>query len=124
MAETLLPESFKISLAALFHDIGKIAQGVLELPSQDYRDRNTDLYQPFNKKQGRHTHEHALYTAAFIEKFANYFPEELNSSEWIEGEREDSFINLAAKHHKPETPLQWIITQADRLSSGFDQRWF
>ncbi len=33
----------------------------------------------------------------------------------------DSFINLAAGHHVPETPLQWIISMADRVSSGFDR---
>ena len=116
MVDTVL----KVQLAALFHDVGKFAQGSLSL-SQEYIERNADLYQPFNKSQGRHTHQHALYTAAFIEKFAKLLPEELNSPDWGEGEREDSFINLAAKHHKPETPLQWIVAQADRLSSGFDR---
>ncbi len=114
---------FKIQLAALFHDLGKFAQGSLELPPA-YAENNADLYQPFNRRQQRHTHAHALYTAAFIELFAKHLPEELSSPDWGEGEREDSFINLAAKHHKPETPLQLIITQADRLSSGFDRAEF
>ena len=113
----------KVSLAGLFHDLGKFAQGVLPLP-QGYKERNADLYQPFNFYQKHHTHEHALYTAAFIETYAGFLPPELNSPGWGEGEHEDSFINLAAKHHKPETPLQWIITQADRLSSGFDRTEF
>lgn len=30
-------------------------------------------------------------------------------------------MNLAAGHHKPETPFQWIIAIADRVSSGFDR---
>jgi len=117
---------FKIQVAALVHDIGKFVQGVLDLPKEyiESNESNADLYQPFNKSQGRHTHQHALYTAAFIEKFANLLPKECNSSNWGEGEREDSFINLAAKHHKPETSMQWIITQADRLSSGFDRAEF
>ncbi len=117
MKDTVL----KISLAALFHDIGKFAQEALELPA-GYRENNADLYQPF--RDGHHTHTHALYTAAFIEKYQTYFPKELNSPDWGEGEHEDSFINLAAKHHKPGTALQLIITQADRLSSGFDRAEF
>ena len=113
----------KVSLAGLFHDIGKFAQGSLPI-SRKYWEENADLYQPYNPYQKRHTHEHALYTAAFIETYAEFLPRELNSPHWGEGELEDSFINLAAKHHKPETPLQWIVTQADRLSSGFDRREF
>jgi len=121
--EKLKNTVLKISLAGLFHDIGKFAQNCLALP-MNYQQNNADIYQPFNKKQNRHTHLHALYTAAFIETFAPKFPHELSAPDWGEGEREDSFINLAAKHHKPDTPLQWIITQADRLSSGFDRAEF
>ncbi|WP_456371414.1 type III-A CRISPR-associated protein Cas10/Csm1, partial [Thermodesulfatator atlanticus] len=117
MKDTVL----KISLAALFHDIGKFAQEALALPA-GYQENNADLYQPF--RDGHHTHAHALYTAAFIEKYKSILPEELNARDWGEGERVDSFINLAAKHHKPETALQFIITQADRLSSGFDRAEF
>ncbi len=117
MKDTVL----KISLAALFHDIGKFAQEALALPA-GYQENNADLYQPF--RDGHHTHTHALYTAAFIEKYKSLMPKELNSPDWGEGEREDSFINLAAKHHKPGTALQLIITQADRLSSGFDRAEF
>ena len=113
----------KVSLAGLFHDIGKFAQGVLSLPPE-YRERNADLYQPYKAYEKRHTHEHALYTAAFIDTQAGFLPPALTSPGWGEGEHEDSFINLAAKHHKPETPLQWIITQADRLSSGLDRAEF
>lgn len=112
--------AFKVSLAGLFHDIGKFAQNCLTLPP-GYEQQNADLYQPFNKKEGRHTHIHVLYTAAFIETLRDKLPKELNDRGWGEGEVEDCFLNLAAKHHKPETPLQWIITQADRLSSGFDR---
>ena len=37
---------------------------------------------------------------------------------------EDTFINLAAGHHKPQTPMQWIIAMADRISSGWDRAKF
>ncbi len=105
----------KIALAGLLHDIGKFSQGCMEIPKQ-YANDNADQYQPFF--DNRHTHIHALYTAAFIEQFADKLPRQMNEPGWGEG---DSFINLAAGHHKPETAMQWIITQADRISSGLDR---
>lgn len=111
MKETIL----KIGLAALLHDIGKFAQGNMEITKQ-YAIDNADQYQPFYNN--RHTHIHALYTAAFIEQFADSLPEQMNRGGWGEG---DSFVNLAAAHHKPNTPMEWIIAQADRTSSGLDR---
>jgi CRISPR-associated protein Csm1 len=111
----------KIALAGLLHDIGKFAQGCMEL-SQTYRDNNASLYQPVYK--GHYSHQHALYTAAFIEQYTNYFPQELSQREWGEGDLTDIFLNLAACHHNPSTPLQWIITIADRISSGLDRAAF
>ena len=110
--------TLKIALAGLLHDIGKIAQGKLKL-SQQYIMGNADLYQP--TYDGRHTHVHALYTAAFIEQLAEILPTQFNRAGWGEG---DAFINLAACHHKPETAMQWLITVADRTSSGLDRAAF
>ncbi|MDW8284386.1 MAG: type III-A CRISPR-associated protein Cas10/Csm1, partial [Myxococcales bacterium] len=39
-------------------------------------------------------------------------------------EADDSLINAAARHHKPETFLQWVIATADRLASGFERSEF
>jgi CRISPR-associated protein Csm1 len=33
-------------------------------------------------------------------------------------------MNLASGHHKPQTPMQWVIAIADRVSSGFDRNEF
>lgn len=107
--------TLKISLAGLMHDIGKFAQGCIKISPQ-YANDNADQYQPFYNN--KHSHVHSLYTAAFIEKFAGVLPVQLNSGGWGEA---DSFINLAAGHHKPETPFQWIIAEADRMSSGLDR---
>jgi CRISPR-associated protein Csm1 len=108
----------KIALAGLLHDIGKFAQGCMEIP-QKYRDDNEDIYQP--KREGRPTHRHALYTAAFLEQFGRLLPSALTAKNWGEG---DIFLNLAACHHKPETPMQWVVTMADRISSGQDRATF
>jgi CRISPR-associated protein Csm1 len=107
----------KLSLAGLLHDIGKFAQTGLEV-TPEYRNSNAGEYQPFDQEKGYHTHQHALYTAAFIEQLADLLPPLFNLGEWGEG---DSFINLAAGHHLPRTPLQWIVAMADRISSGFDR---
>jgi CRISPR-associated protein Csm1 len=115
MDETVL----KVAIAAFMHDIGKLAdEGVFSVEKAFLRD-NADLYQPFYS--GRHTHRHAVYTAAFIEYMEKILPKKLNSAQWG---LEDSFINLAAGHHKPETPMQWIIAVADRISSGWDRATF
>jgi CRISPR-associated protein Csm1 len=106
----------KIVLSALLHDIGKVYQRTgQQLPEEYIRD-NCDIYQPFIN--GHYTHKHVLYTAKFIEDFKDYIPGFFLQEE----KAEYSLINLSAKHHKPETPWEWIIHQADRLSSGFERR--
>ncbi|NOY64109.1 MAG: type III-A CRISPR-associated protein Cas10/Csm1 [Nitrospirae bacterium] len=122
---------FKIAIAAFLHDIGKFAEraSVKESDSEElvpgfhigmeFLNNNRDLYQPHFK--GNYTHLHAVYTAAFIDHFEKILPSKFNRTGWG---LDDSFINLAAKHHLPETPLQWIVAVADRVSSGFDRKSF
>ncbi|OPY08165.1 MAG: hypothetical protein A4E66_01905 [Syntrophus sp. PtaB.Bin001] len=108
----------KIALAGLLHDIGKLAEdGMHVLP--EFLDGNAQLYQPFFNNVS--THRHAVYTAAFIDHIEKLLPNKFNRAGWGLG---DPFINLAASHHKPETPLQWIIAMADRISSGWDRNNF
>ena len=108
----------KIALAGLLHDIGKFAQeGMFADP--EFINSNRQLYQPFY--QDHFTHEHTVYTAAFIDHIEKLLPREFNKGNWG---MEDPFINLAAGHHKPQTNLQWIIATADRLSSGWDRATF
>lgn len=116
---------YKIAIAAYLHDIGKFAQraeGRREVddvgffPDAAFLNSNAGLYQPhFNNL---YTHKHAVYTAAFIDHFEKFLPKKFNKGEWG---IEDSFANLAAGHHLPKTPLQWIISISDRVSSGFDR---
>lgn len=109
---------YKIAIAAFFHDIGKFAErakGNFHV-DPEFINNHANLYQPFFN--GRHTHQHAVYTAAFIDHIEKLLPKEFNKGNWGLG---DPFMNLAAGHHKPETPMQWIVAMADRLSSGFDR---
>ncbi len=111
--------AYKIAIAGFLHDIGKFAERARMEVSREYLDSNAALYQPSFKS--RYTHKHAVYTAAFIEQYESLLPKVFNKAGWGLG---DSFINLAAMHHKPETPLQWIVAIADRVSSGFDRKEF
>lgn len=106
----------KVAMAAYFHDIGKFLDAELLGIDVDFRNTNAPLYQP--KHDGRYTHNHVLGTVAFIEKFKELLPRELSSRHWGSG---DTFLNLAARHHDPSTPLEMIIAMADRLSSGHDR---
>lgn len=109
---------YKIAIAAFLHDIGKFAERANFNISVEFLNNNADLYQPYLKELNRHTHKHAVYTAAFIDHIEKLLPKEFNRGGWGLG---DSFVNLAAGHHKPETPLQWVIAMADRVSSGFER---
>lgn len=119
---------YKIAIAAFLHDIGKFAErakgakGLDDIgffPSEEFINNNRNLYQPLF--QDKYTHIHAVYTASFIDHMEKILPYKLNKGQWG---LDDSFMNLAAGHHKPETPLQWIIAIADRVSSGFDRAEF
>ena len=125
---------YKIALAGYLHDIGKFAERAHDkdmaaadnsekrpgfFPDEKFINDNMDIYQPHFK--GQYTHKHAVYTAAFIDHLEKILPEQFNKGNWGLG---DPFMNLAAEHHKPETPMQWIIAMADRISSGFDRQEF
>ncbi len=115
----MVDTTLKVQISGFEHDVGKIpGKEDLEL-GEEYISRNQDIYQP--SFDGRFSHVHGLYTAAFLEEFADVLPRQFNEPGWGEG---DSFINLAACHHKPETPMQWIITVADRISAGWDRASF
>ena len=108
-----------IAIAGFMHDIGKLTDENALSISKEYLINNAQLYQPY--RDGRHTHRHAVYTAAFIEHLEALLPTKLIRARLG---AEDSFINLAACHHNPQTPLQWIVSIADWISSGSDRTGF
>jgi len=109
----------KVAMAGFMHDIGKLADEKALFVSQDFVNRHAALYQPFFN--GYYSHRHAVYTAAFIDQIEKLLPRQLNQAHWG---LDDTFINLAAGHHLPQTPLQWVIAIADRISSGWDRAKF
>jgi CRISPR-associated protein Csm1 len=131
---TLLEQSCRVALAGLLHDLGKFAERARIHQAQERDaegrtrlDLNVPLYCPHY--QDRHTHMHAAYTAIAIDVLSSHFPELVGEdmapfAPWRERNADDSIINAAAKHHRPETFLQWVIATADRLASGFEREQF
>ncbi len=111
--------TLKVAMAAFMHDIGKFADKDVFNVSEQFLNDNADLYQPHYKEN--YTHRHAVYSAAFIDHIEKLLPRKFNQANWG---LEDSFINLTAGHHKPETRMQWIVAMADRISSGWDREEF
>lgn len=101
----------EMSIGALLHDIGKISQrakGHLSAQSE----RMKSFICPTGE-HGRHTHLHAAHTNEFFEDIGAWLPHKLDGSR---------VANLASYHHRPDTPEQTIIQQADWLSAGQDRR--
>lgn len=114
MDETTL----KISIASFIHDIGKFAgRDMLGVTTDQFDQKASDFLPVHN---GRYSHHHALYTAEFIDRFKELLPNEFDRP-WGDG---DGLVKLAASHHNPSSPMEWVIAEADRLSSGMDREEF
>ncbi|MBF0109730.1 MAG: type III-A CRISPR-associated protein Cas10/Csm1 [Magnetococcales bacterium] len=120
----LLEASARFALSALLHDLGKFAERAgMEAANLD---GHKAVYCPLSPKK-TYSHVHAAYTAMAVDVIERSIPdirkgEMTPFSSWGDLERkDDSLINAAAMHHKPETKLQKIIAQADRLASGFER---
>ncbi|MEI6067877.1 MAG: type III-A CRISPR-associated protein Cas10/Csm1 [Methylococcaceae bacterium] len=129
----LLEQSSRIALAAFLHDLGKFAERAKIPVNQEILDANKQLYCPHRKKytddRGWFSHVHAAYTGLAMDLIEDSMPELTGAyfapfGSWKTKDVDDSFINAAAKHHKPESFLQWIIATADRVASGFDREEF
>jgi len=123
----MLAASCRVALAALLHDLGKFAERARLEASPDRLDVLKTLDCP--SWNGRHTHIHAAYTSVGFLAIEPWLPRrELLMAEPFAGPNEadadDSLINAAARHHRPQTLLQWIIAAADRLVSGFERSEF
>ena len=122
MKENLLQASCRIAFAALIHDLGKFYQRSELATVQDI---DKQLYCPFRNEH--FTHIHAAFTAAAIDKLSSYLPPLRGENVFpFQSSRnrdiDDSLINAAAKHHKAETVLQKVISEADRLSAAFERQ--
>lgn len=127
-------KTLKVALAAFLHDIGKFAQrsrGEFNsndpafYPSMEFLNNHRQNIQPYDKEKNKFTHEHAVYTAAFIDHMEALLPDCFNKSDW----GGSAWIGeLAAGHHilkedeGGSQPLErWVISVADRLASSLDR---
>lgn len=124
----LLTPSTRIALAAYLHDLGKLAERAQLDISQEKLNTHIQLYCPRHEEAGRqwYSHKHAAYTALAFDliesrlpalKGTDFFPFAGSNTR----DADDSLLNAAARHHKPETFLQWVIATADRVASGFER---
>lgn len=98
-----------ITVAALLHDLGKIGQ---RAKTVQFSDGLKQTVCPFKKQGGYFTHLHALYSSELIDEIENYLPQQLNPK---------AVSAFASKHHKPETPGEWLVTMGDWASAGQDR---
>jgi CRISPR-associated protein Csm1 len=131
MPTPLLEPSTRIALAAFLHDLGKFAQRA-DLPiAKEVLDFEKQQYCPqaAKAKGGYRTHVHAAYTSAALDLLEPAMPEMKGQDffpfgSWKTREVDNSLLNAAAMHHKPDTFLQWIVATADRVASGFERETF
>ncbi len=108
--------SCRVALAAFLHDLGKFAERARLSEAQD-KDKEGNTRQAINallycpEFAGRRTHVHAAYTAIGMDLLEECLPplvgeEMVPFAPWREKNADDSIINAAAKHHRPETFLQ------------------
>lgn len=131
--DELLQASSRVALAAFLHDIGKFAERAkIEIELQVLED-NKQRYCPHHKKyekdKGWFSHVHAAYTGMALDILEKHAPDLVGNNvypfgSWKTTNVDDSLINAAAAHHKPDTFLQWIIATADRVASGFEREAF
>lgn len=127
----LLAASCRMALAALLHDLGKFAERAGLEVDADALATHLQLYARRQESGGRqwYSHRHAAYTALAIDRLEFALPPLVGSdmtpfAAWKNLDVDDSLINAAARHHTPETFLQWIIATADRVASGFERETF
>ncbi|MCX7600109.1 MAG: type III-A CRISPR-associated protein Cas10/Csm1 [Armatimonadetes bacterium] len=103
----------EVALAGLLHDIGKFAQRARrgEEGICDTARSLKDYLCPV--ETGRYTHLHSVFTADFIlTQLGSFLPE---------GMDRERVLHMAAYHHRPDSPEDHWITEADRLSSGMER---
>ena len=120
MCHNKLEASCRLALAAYLHDLGKFAERA-RIEEAKQKDAHGDKRDDINKQlycpqyNGRYTHVHAAYTAIGFDLLEKHLPELVGMdmapfAPWKDRNADDSLINAAARHHKPDTFLQWILS--------------
>ncbi|MDG4550442.1 MAG: type III-A CRISPR-associated protein Cas10/Csm1 [Candidatus Contendobacter sp.] len=129
-AEQRLRASCRVALAGLLHDLGKLAERAGLTVDSSTLEKNVHQYSPYHQThpqdRGWFSHKHAAYTALAFDRIEFWLPQVRGETETVPfgTSIDDSLINAAARHHRPETWLQWVIATADRVASGFERSEF
>ena len=123
--------SARVAFAAMIHDLGKFAERARIEVDDALLEAHLAQYCPRHGEGSRqwYSHRHAAYTALAVDAIEPFLPRLVGKvftpfADWKTRQVDDSLINAAARHHKPETFLQWVVATADRVASGFDrQNW-
>ncbi|MFZ5859849.1 MAG: type III-A CRISPR-associated protein Cas10/Csm1 [Spirochaetota bacterium] len=103
----------EIVVAALLHDLGKIAQRAGE---ESCRTPNMEeQLLPKKRDSTIYTHQHAWYTHGAILKVFE------GNSSFPKSLRPEVVARIAASHHNPSSWAESIIAESDRISSGADR---
>ena len=126
---SLMEGSCRVALSAFLHDMGKFAERAGLATTNSRLESHLHQYCPFHRDGGWFSHRHAAYTALVWDWVEKMFPELVGDdvfpfAAWNAPDVDDSVVNAAARHHKPETFLQWIVATADRVASGFERERF
>ncbi len=129
--QPLLDATARLAFCAYLHDLGKFAERArLEVRQMDLN-THVQLYGRRQETGGRvwYSHIHAAYTALAWDGIEAAFPELVGPdvtpfAAWGDRDVDDSMVNAAARHHKPDTYLQWLVATADRVASGFEREEF
>lgn len=128
--QSMLDASIRVALAAFLHDIGKVAERARIPVDSLLLEANKQVCCPQSREStsddGHYTHTHAAYTGVAMDCIEKHLPDLAKGdmapfASWNSQDTDDSLINAAARHHKPETFLQWVIAIADRVASGFER---
>lgn len=125
----LISKSARVALVAFLHDLGKFAERAKIDASKEIIESHQQLYCPYHQEGRWFSHKHAAYTAIALDQIERFLPllkgrDVAPFASWGTDDVDDSLINGAAKHHKPETFLQWVVATADRVASGFERNEF
>lgn len=102
---------------AFLHDIGKLFERGDLLDDKRDDEQWQTLYCPF--KHGHATHKHVLHTDSFNDWLVKQVGSVLPTLEGIQDREQatEHWMNYAARHHKPATFYEKLVSVADRLAS-------
>ena len=121
-------QSARVAMAAYLHDLGKFAERAGLQVDRERLDAHLTQYCPYHEAKKYHSHRHAAFTALAWDDVETFFPEVIGDQvepfkAWNDAEVDDSMINAAARHHKPETFLQWIVATIPAWFLPAQRRW-